>query len=208
MFHLVKDIPKEPFLVAVSGGQDSMVFLDYLMRYPKHQFELLYFNHSTEHGAEAEQFLIKFCAERNLVLHIGRITRERIKGESPEEYWRKQRYSFFESFDKKIITCHHLNDVMETFLFSSFNGTPKIIPSERGQYLRPFLAVSKHEIEKWGLRNNVRFVEDPSNVSTKYARNRIRHLILPQVLKINPGFGKVMKKKVLQEKFDSSKEIS
>ena len=128
MFKLLGSIPKEPFLLAVSGGQDSMVFLDFLKRYPNNEFELLYFNHGTVHGEEAEKFLIQFCKENELILHIGRISREKQQGESPEEFWRKERYAFFETFSKTIITCHHLNDVVETYLFTSLRGCGKLIP--------------------------------------------------------------------------------
>lgn len=199
MFNLLGTIPKEPFLIAVSGGEDSMVFLDFLRRYPNNKFELLYFNHGTLHGEEAEKFLINFCEKNNFVLHIGKISREKEKGESPEEFWRKERYAFFESFDKTIITCHHLNDVLETYLFTSFRGNAKLIPYQRGKYLRPFLTVSKKDIIKWSKKYNVEYVHDPSNDSLKYSRNKIRHLILPQVLEVNPGFEKTIKKKILQD---------
>ena len=199
MFNLLGNIPKDPFYVAVSGGKDSMVFLDFLMKYPKNRFELLYFNHGTVHGQEAENFLIQFCKENELVLHIGKVSREKEKGESPEEFWRKERYAFFERFDKTIITCHHLADSLETWIFTSLRGNPKLIPYMRGKFLRPFLMVPKNEIEKWTVKYSVKHVEDPSNKSLKYSRNKIRHQLIPIALSINPGLDKTIKKLIVKE---------
>lgn len=187
MFNLLGKIPQEPFYVAVSGGKDSMVFLSFLRKYPKNKFELLYFNHGTEHGQEAEEFLIKFCEREQLVFHVGRISNEKPKGQSPEQFWREQRYEFFDSFNGTIITCHHLGDVIETWIFTSLRGHPKLIPHVRGKYLRPFLKVSKSQIDGWAKKNNVEFIEDPSNATLKYSRNKIRHQIVPLALTVNPG---------------------
>ena len=187
MFNLLGKIPTEPFYVAVSGGKDSMTILSFLRKYPKNKFELLYFNHGTEHGQEAEEFLIKFCEREKLTLNIGRISKEKPKGQSPEQFWRDQRYEFFDSFNGTIITCHHLGDVIETWIFTALRGHPKLIPHVRGKYLRPFLKVTKSQIDGWAKKNKVEYIEDPSNATLKYSRNKIRHQIVPLALTVNPG---------------------
>lgn len=184
-----------------------MVFVSFLMKYPKNHFELLYFNHGTDHGQEAEEFLVNFCSKNQLKLHIGRISREKIKGESPEEFWRNERYAFFEKFDRTILTCHHLMDCVETWIFSSLRGNPKLIPHMRGKFLRPFLAVPKSEIEKWAVKYSVKYVEDPSNESLKYSRNKIRHQLIPIANTINPGLETTIKKLIVNRFSNKSEKV-
>lgn len=198
MFELLGKIPKEKFSLACSGGKDSMVFLSFLKMFPKNKFNILYFNHGTPHGQDAENFLVEYCGRSGLELVVGRIFRERTKQESPEEYWRNQRYSFFDSVDNKIITCHHLNDCVETWIFSSLRGQSKLIPYTRNNIFRPFLKVSKSDIEDWCIRKGVEWIEDPSNSSSDYTRNLIRNDMMEMVLRVNPGIEKTIKRKIIE----------
>lgn len=195
--HLCHRIPSIPFGLACSGGIDSMVVLDFLHRFPRNSFTLLYFNHETEHGKAAEEFLVRRSKELNIPLEIGRITRERLPKESLEVYWREQRYSFFNLFDFPIITCHHLNDAVETWIFSSLRGHSKLIPIENGKFIRPFLLVSKREIESWQQKYHVEYIQDESNFEEEHARNIIRNSMMKDVLRVNPGILKTIKKKYL-----------
>lgn len=188
--------PKEPFAVACSGGVDSMVLVDFLMKFPKNHFKLLYFNHGTEHGNEAESFLQSFSKKHGIGLEVGNISQKMPEKISPEEFWRNERYSFLEKFDLPIATAHNLGDCAETWLFSSIRGLPKIIPYKRNQIFRPFLMVSKTEIINWANKWNVKYIQDPSNSDTKYSRNLIRHDLMPIVLKINPGIENMLRRKV------------
>ena len=63
--------------------------------------------------------------------------------------------------------------------------------------IRPLLITEKHKILNWAKRKNVNHINDPSNLKTKYKRNLIRHNIIPDVLQVNPGIRKVIKKKYL-----------
>ena len=96
MLRVLGKLPVEKFHFACSGGSDSMVFLDFLRRYPKNRFDVLHFNHGTQYCDEAESFVKAKCAEFGIECHVGRIGRRRAKGESQEEYWRNERYAFFE----------------------------------------------------------------------------------------------------------------
>lgn len=206
MLQILGKIPKEPFAVACSGGIDSMVLVDFLRKFPGNKFELLYFNHGTEHGQEAEEFLTEFCERKKLKLHIGRISREKIKGESFEEYWRNERYKFFDTFELTVLMAHHLGDCTETYLFTTLRGNPKLIPHIRGNYFRPFLKVSKMEILKWAEKHNVEFIEDPSNTSLEYSRNKIRHQLMPVALSINPGLETTIRK-LIDREFESCSKV-
>lgn len=200
MINLIGRIPKEKFSLACSGGRDSMFFLNFLLKYKKNDFNLLYFNHGTEHGKDAQLFLEKKSKEFGLELIVGNISREKLKGESPEEYWRNERYNFFNTINNPIITCHHLSDCVETWIMSSLRGESKLIPYRREHIIRPFLMVSAEDMRCPVLH----WIEDESNSDTKYTRNLIRHEMMPTVLKVNPGIEKTVKKKLLQRMTKSS----
>jgi len=192
----------EQITVAVSGGMDSMAVLDFLSR--NKDVSVLHFNHGTSHADEAENLVYQYCKERNISFVAGKINSERPRGVSLEEFWRDQRYNFFDSCsitpfysNRPIITCHHLDDLVETWLFTSMHGDPKLIPSQRGRYLRPFLITRKSVLEDWCDRKNVPYIEDPSNMDQSYMRNYIRHEIVPRATRVNPGIYKTLRKKVL-----------
>lgn len=198
MFKLIGSIPKNP-VVACSGGVDSMAVLDFVRNHGKNQPTLAFFNHGTETSRLAEEFLKNYCARENLHLQVGQLVGERGKRESPEEFWRKKRYEFFATLNAEaIITCHHLDDCVESWIFSSLHGESKLIPYQNGNIIRPFLATRKAVLKQWCLTRNVPWVEDASNQEVKYARNRIRHLIVPEALNINPGLHTVIRKKLLE----------
>ena len=176
-----------------------MVFADFFLKFPKQKFEILHFNHGTEYCDEAESFVRKFCDSRGLVFHGGKIETEFAPGESREAYWRNARYSFFSKFtDRPIVTCHHLNDCIETWIMTSMTGNPKLIPYRNEKYniIRPFLIVPKSEIESWVVRHGVKYVVDGSNFDTDIPRNYVRHVMMPHVLKLNPGIGTTIANKI------------
>ena len=76
------------------------------------------------------------------------------------------------------------------------HGTSKIVPRTRGNVIRPFRQSRKRDFQLWADLNNVKYVEDTSNTDTSYIRNYIRHEMMPQVLKVNPGIYKTISKKV------------
>lgn len=202
MFRILGRIP-DSFYLACSGGSDSMVFADFLLGSAKRRFEIIHFNHGTEYCDEAEAFVRAFCVKRGLVFHGGRIEdAEPPAGGSREAFWRKARYSFFEKFgDRPIVTCHHLNDCVETWIMTSLAGKPKLIPYRNSRYniVRPFLCVPKSEIEDWAARHRVKYVTDGSNSDTSINRNYVRRVMMPHVLRLNPGIGTTVKNLVLKE---------
>ena len=198
MIKLACSIPNS-ITLACSGGSDSMVALDFLLRGRK-KVRVAYFNHGTSHGQEAESFLKSFCKYRELELIVGHINRDKSSKESPEEYWRNQRLNWFHKLDVPIATAHHLDDAVEWWIFSSLNGMSKLIPLRNRNIMRPFLLAPKKEIVDWAKRKEVSFLNDPSNKELDYARNRIRHNLMPEILKINPGIHTLVRKK-MEENF-------
>jgi tRNA(Ile)-lysidine synthase len=198
MIHLSMKIPSK-VAVAVSGGCDSMAVIDFLHR--KHDIIALHYNHGTPYAPAAEALVRDWCSKKNIPIVVGRCEKTMPPGVSKEAWWRDQRYHFFaENANRKIVTAHHLDDCVETWIFTSLNGNPFLIPQERDQYIRPFLTTPKKEFVSWCERKKVPFIEDPSNSDTKYRRNFIRHKMIPLVKQVNPGIDKVIRKKVLDRR--------
>jgi len=199
MINLLGTVDDE-IAVAVSGGSDSMAALHFLRNGGKRKILALHFNHGTDHAADAEALVTSYCYNNNIPLVIGELKKEMPKGASKENFWRENRYSFFtrEAGNRPVITCHHLDDVVETWLFTSFHGNPMLIPHSRDNFVRPFLATRKSDLTDWCNKKGVPFVFDDSNNDIKYMRNFIRNKIINDVLIINPGIHKTLKKKVIR----------
>jgi len=186
LIKLACPIPREVVL-ACSGGKDSIAALNFLLN-GKRKVTLAYFNHETIHGHQAEAFLTRLATHLGLDIITGSYRHQK-PGKKPSEMdWRKQRYDFFRTLNQKIITAHHLNDVAEWWLFTSIRGNSKLIPVERKDpdIIRPFIKTTQDEFHRITKPEN--WVEDPSNTDWNYSRNRIRHEMMPSVLKVNPGF--------------------
>lgn len=193
MIKFIGKLPQKCF-IAFSGGIDSVVITDFLMR-SKRNISLAFFHHGTSTSDEAHSFVESFAKDRSLNLVVQKINREKNKEESQEEYWRNCRYSFLDSLGEPVITGHHLDDAVETWIFTSLHGTSRLIPYSRGRVIRPFLLTPKSEFKMWAERKRLTWVEDISNNDTKYMRNLIRHNIVPEALKVNPGLRTTLKKK-------------
>lgn len=190
MIKLTVPLPKS-ITIACSGGVDSMAIVDFLSR--KHDITIAHFNHGTKHGEKAMEFVARYCNNNNLPLLVGHCVTEKERGQSQEEYWRNERYRFFKGLGP-VITCHHLDDCVETYIWSSLHGTPKVIPLVRNNVLRPFLTTRKQDLVYWCESHNVPWIEDQSNKNTRYTRNYIRNEMMPHVLKVNPGIHTLVKK--------------
>lgn len=183
--------------IAVSGGVDSMAALDFIRNSGKRDVQVLHFNHGTSHGKDAEDFVTSYCLDNKIDLKIGRISESKPNGSSQEDFWRTERYKWLDGLScGDIVTCHHLNDAVEWWIFTSLRGNPRIIPSRRGKYIRPFLTNQKSVLKDWCIKKKIPWIEDPSNEETKHSRNYIRHILVPHATHVNPGLDKIIKKKI------------
>lgn len=175
-----------------------MAALDFLRR--QKDVTVLHFNHRTIMADKFEQIVRDYCELFSLPLIVGNCISDEPTTGSLENYWRKQRYKFFEesSGALPVVTCHHLDDAVETWLFTSMHGDPRLIPSKRGRYLRPFLTTRKAVLEAWCHDKAVPHVFDESNNDTRFMRNYIRHEIVHRALRVNPGLHKVVRKKIIK----------
>lgn len=192
-------------LLAISGGIDSSVLLDIFARgkwdklclsdHKKGGLHLAYFNHGTPHGTKAEKLVQQLAEKYDLPLHIGS-TKKKLTSEAA---FRDARYAYFAKLTKKlgvdaVATAHHADDQAETILLnltrgSGLAGLSRINEwSERDGLTiwRPLLSVQKTEIVKYARRHKLSFIDDPTNTNPKYARNRLRKHVLPELAKINP----------------------
>lgn len=190
MIKLLFPLPKQ-VTVAFSGGVDSVAIVDFLSR--KHEVVCAFYHHGTENSERALEFVSKFCTERNLPMFLGLLNKDKPKDKSYEEFWREERYQFLSTLGP-VITGHHLDDCVETYLWSSLHGKPKLPKLIRGNVLRPFLTTRKSELISWCERRNLNWCHDASNENERFTRNYIRKNIVPHALHVNPGLYKTVKK--------------
>ena len=197
MIRIIGKIPHN-VVIACSGGIDSMVVTHFLLQ-GRRNVKLAFFNHDTAHSRHAQKFVEEFAREKKLDLFVGGIKGTKGK-RSIEEFWRDERYSFFNRISTDfLITCHHLDDAVETWIMSAMHGRCKLIPHQRGENIfRPFLMTSKKTVKQYAENKNLDWVEDPTNARTEYIRNHIRHTMMPNVLKVNPGIRTMIRKKLIE----------
>ncbi len=198
--------PGMTVIVAVSGGPDSIALLDFLWK-EKRRFSIdvraCHLNHMLR-GAEADEdaaFVRTFCKEREIVLYENEIDVNAYAKEmkiGTQLAARTLRYEWFNELLKQhpnscIATAHHGDDQVETMLmkmirgafpFYSF-GIPVKRKLEYGVVIRPFLAITKEDIEAYCKRHELSYRQDSSNQSKAYTRNRIRQELLPIIKKEN-----------------------
>ncbi len=195
-YHMAKK--GEKIVLGLSGGMDS-VCLFYLLKDLGYSLEAVHVHHKIR-GEEAdrdERFVRELCLQYNVPFHgyqydVPKISREEHLSE--EEAGRMvRRQSFFEvqraTGAKWIALAHHANDRAETFLFhlcrgSGAKGLGSIKPVQ-GSIIRPLLWAKREEIESYVKEQGYAYVEDESNISVEYTRNKIRHEILPGLSGIN-----------------------
>jgi tRNA(Ile)-lysidine synthase len=194
-------IQDKKLLLATSGGLDSMVLV-HLFQKLKLNFALAHCNFQLR-GTESdgdENFVKEYAKSNTINCFITKFDTENYSKAhklSTQVAARNLRYNWFneileeEKFDY-IVTAHHADDVVETFLINLSRGTGLDgltgIPSQNGNIIRPLLPFSRTEIEKYVSENNLYWREDSSNASDKYLRNKIRHHIVPVFKEINDSF--------------------
>lgn len=182
--------------VAFSGGVDSVAAADFLRK--NHELTLLFVHHNTDDSENALSTVQRYAKIWKLPLLVRKIDAIKNNKESQEEFWRNQRYKHFYSMNTPVVTCHHLDDCVETWVWSSMHGCGKVIPFTNRNVIRPFLTTRKYDFIDWCVRKNLIWSEDSSNNNLKYTRNYIRHELMPHVLRVNPGIHKTIKKKLME----------
>lgn len=187
--------------IAVSGGLDSMVLL-HLCKKLGYTIAVLHCNFGLR-GKESDEetrFLNNYCKNNEIPFFK--------KYFNTKEYAKKNKISiqmaartlryqwFYEQLDQHnfhyILTAHHTDDSLETFLINLSRGTGikglTGIPQKNDKIIRPLLNFSRETILKYAQKEQLEWREDSSNASDNYLRNKIRHQITPLLKELNPNF--------------------
>lgn len=184
--------------VAVSGGRDSMALLHYLLAHGKElgiTVSAVNCNHKMrgENSARDSAFVAEYCKEHGVPLLFFEWNCDGQKTETSARNWRRMMYfAAAERFNAAVATAHHLNDNAETVLFnlargSGLSGLTGIDDVEytsdgrRLKLIRPLIGCSREEIDEYIAENAVPFVDDETNFTDNYTRNKIRHNVLPEL---------------------------
>lgn len=219
---LTKFVPnwkQESFLLAVSGGVDSMVLLEsfFLLRKKIEtlNFSVVHIHHHLRKESDEEEEMVRnFCSERNIPLEVFHWEQGVAQTVGIEEKARKFRYQKLEESMNKhkasyVVVAHHADDQVETVLMkltrgSTLEGIAGMKPIRsfgNGYLIRPFLTVDKQDLYEYASIHQIPYREDASNSSLEYTRNRFRQEIIPVLKQENPKFNQKIQEftKTLQE---------
>ena len=189
---------KSEFLIAVSGGLDSMTVLDISERCGL-KISVAHVNYGLrgEENVHEKKLVEQYCKNKNIKLYKKDVqinSSENLQNEA-----RKIRYSFFNEILNHqnldyIITAHHQNDNHESFLFHAIRGNGinrlKGIDEKNGNILRPVLKFTKTQLKEYAEKIKVPYSIDSSNKTNKYDRNFIRNKIFEELRKRFPQYEK------------------
>jgi tRNA(Ile)-lysidine synthase len=197
-FHFLKG---KKLMLAVSGGLDSMVLL-HLFQQLGYEIVVLHCNFQLR-GMESfgdQQFVKEYTLQNSISFFFTQFDTEAFAKDyklSTQVAARELRYSwFYEQLNTQkgdyILTAHHADDNLETFLINLSRGTGleglNGIPAQNDTIIRPLLPFTRQEIEEYAAENKLAWREDSSNASDKYLRNKIRHQLIPILKELNPHF--------------------
>lgn len=201
--HIAKNLSflkERKLLIAISGGLDSVV-LTHLCHELKFDMSLAHcnFNLRGNESDDDESFVLELAEDLELEMFIERFSTEEYAIQhklSTQMAARELRYNWFfdvaESlkFDY-ILTAHHTDDNLETFLINLTRGTGLSgltgIPEINDNIVRPLLPFSREELENYAKSNKLKWREDSSNASDTYLRNKLRHHVIPMLKETNPN---------------------
>ena len=204
--------PGDTVICAVSGGADSvaMLFALYLLREKLGiTLEAAHFNHNLrgEESLRDETFVRELCARYDIPLHVA--SGEIHPGKKGlEAAARDARYAFLESLPGKIATAHTADDNAETILMHLVRGTGLKglggIAPQRGKLIRPMLGITRREVEDFLAEWHLPHVEDSTNETDAFLRNRLRHHVMPLLTAENPRIAENLSQMALRLREDEA----
>lgn len=166
------------YLVAVSGGVDSVVLLHMLVAAAKHELIVAHFDHGIRpDSAEDARFVEGLAKYYQLPFYS---QREELGVLAGEDEARKRRYAFLTSLavqhNASIVTAHHSDDIVETVAINVYRGTGwrGLAVMGNTNIVRPIADMTKQDIYNYALKYHLEWVEDSTNHSPQYLRNRLR----------------------------------
>jgi tRNA(Ile)-lysidine synthase len=196
-------------LLAVSGGRDS-VLMAHLFKLSGYHFGIAHCNFGlrADESQRDESFVRMLAATLDVPFHVTHFKTKAYAAAnkvSTQMAARTLRYDWFEEIRLEhhyevIALAQHQDDVVETVLLNLTRGTGIAglhgILHKRDKLIRPMLFLSRTEIDELIDGNNLDYVEDSSNLSDGYARNKIRHHVVPFLKEINPNLGQTFQHNV------------
>lgn len=194
-----------PILVACSGGVDSMVLCDILLKL-NYKIGIAHCNFQLR-DAESDgdaQFVQSFAEKNKLPFFIKKFDTldfKKSNAVSTQMAARTLRYNWFEEIRiengyHKIVTAHHLDDQIETILLNMTKGTGLQgltgMQPKNNYIVRPLLSITKQALLQYATEQQIAFREDSSNATDNYQRNKLRHQVVPVLKAINPDFSNTL----------------
>lgn len=183
------------YVLAVSGGVDSMALLDMIatdkhLSAPDYKFIVAHYDHGIRKDSSRDRKIVEKAAkEYGLPFEY---EEGRLGKSASEAKAREARYAFLRRVLRSrhadaIVTAHHRDDALETLIINILRGTGRRgVLKETTSVKRPLLNVSKEEIKKYAKAHSLKWHEDETNLDTKYLRNYIRQVLLPKMKKRDP----------------------
>lgn len=185
------------FLIAVSGGVDSMLLLDVINKssIPKENYMVVHFDHGIrDDSCDDAKFVKSVCEKYDIKCMVGHAN---LKGKTNlEKLARDARWSYFEDVAKlndydTVITAHHLNDYVENYIMGNIRGIdinscimPRLWASQGVYRFKPWLKeINKEEIYEKANHRNLEWREDSTNKENDNLRNMVRNIIIPEMMK-------------------------
>lgn len=170
-------MPPGKYVVAVSGGVDSVVLLHYLVQNPELELIVAHFDHGIRDDSREDAAFVKELADTYRLSFESE--REELGKKASEELARERRYAFLHKISHKykagLVTAHHADDAIETIAINLTRGTGwrglAVLDSD---VIRPLLHMSKQDILDYAAAHNLAWHEDSTNAGDAYLRNRIR----------------------------------
>lgn len=198
-FFTKNEIKGNTLAIAYSGGIDSSVLLDLMIRFKKKlDFDLVLvhvnYNLRGEDSIKDRLFSENSAIRYNIPIYIKNIDSKSFEGKNVQIKARKDRYDFFDELYKEgkydfLLLAHHKDDLIETIVYRMIKGAGSDIAvcmkNRVGYILRPLMSVYRKDIEYYASEKRVEYREDITNKTNKYARNKIRNSIIPILESIN-----------------------
>ena len=195
--HLNSLEKERPVVLAISGGVDSMVLFDLLLK-ANYNVVLAHVNHHKREQSLIEEEYIKNMAKDNRV--FVEVFHYHHESNNFQAEAHNSRYNFFYEVAKKynasaIVTAHHYQDNLETIVMNiikgsniyGYAGIKELTSYNEIPVIRPLINVHKNDIYEYATVNKVVYFEDESNTQDDFLRNRIRHHVIPLLEKENPN---------------------
>jgi tRNA(Ile)-lysidine synthase len=175
------------YIVAVSGGVDSVVLLHALQGRPELQLVVAHFDHGIRPDSAQDKLFVQKLAQQHGLPFV--TARAELGQGASEATARQARYQFLREVLKTeaaqaMVTAHHQDDLLETAVINMIRGTGRKGLSSLGQtsdLKRPLLGIPKKDLLRYAKEHNLQWREDSTNQDDTYLRNHIRHNVLPRL---------------------------